>query len=164
MSTTFLLSKTAARVSAPNLRRELHGTEDRVTGVDIDFCVDVSTNVLDGLTNGLKIKWGEFLYDNEGYLRCPELGPIKIRQTLENHDVTLNHRADDNKAMEFSGVTLKKFSFSPKTNGLIELKGQIQLHPSDDQLHYLADGVTVEVWQIEIKGSSQTDAFDEQTA
>ncbi|NOY72940.1 MAG: hypothetical protein GXP14_11290 [Gammaproteobacteria bacterium] len=54
---------------------------------------------------------------------------------FEKHVVVINNSLDENHAKEFDDAKLCKFKATPKNGHIIDLSFQIQLHPSDDQVH-----------------------------
>lgn len=157
-----ILDELDAAVTNINLRREKHG-DDRVIAVDLNVTVEVSPKVLDQLSANTEESFEKILYSDNGNLKQSTLDKLEFNTEFENHVVKLNSRAlEDDYAKEFDDAKLVKFKAIPKNGHIISLTFQIQLHPSEDQIHWLTDGYSKEIWIIELKGSRQAEIdFDD---
>jgi len=152
-----LLEQLEGNVTNINLRREKHG-DDRVVAVDISFALEASPEIIDQLLPNGNETFEKMLYTDDGILKQSNLEEMKISAEFDKHVVVLNNTAlDDEQAKEFDDAKICKFKVSPRNGHVIDLNLQIQLHPSEEQIHWLTDGYVRELWTIEVKGSKQMD-------
>lgn len=151
------LDKTEVMLTNLNIRRERHGEEERVVGVDLNIAMDTTAVVLDKLQHNMPITYQKLLYDKEGNRRFTGFSAIKFETEFEKHIVKLNYSVDDANEKEFQGVNLGKFNAEIKSGNLVELKFQLQLNPTDEQTHWLTDGYHIELWEIEVLGAMQSE-------
>lgn len=150
------LEELDASITNVNLRREKHG-DDRVVAVDLSIVLEVSPEVLDQLAMNGDEAFEKILYSENGNLKQSTLDQLAFSSEFEKHIVVINNSLDEKHAKEFDDAKLCKFKATPKNGHIIDLSFQIQLHPSDDQVHWLTDGYAREIWTLEIKGSKQMD-------
>jgi len=151
-----LLEEIEGKATNVNLRREKHG-DDRVVAIDVNFVLEVSPAILDQLSANTEEKFEKILYSENGNLKQSTLDGMNFNTEFDNHVVILNSSIDENYAKEFDDAKLCKFKASPRNGHIIDLSFQVQLHPSEEQIHWLTDGYVRELWTIEVKGSKQMD-------
>jgi hypothetical protein len=122
-----------AYVGKVNPRTEVHGP-DRKLGLDINIEADISVDIMKKLAIGDGEQYAEFLFDDEGKLKHPELKLITLDREFENYYMYISFSAiaTEKDAQRFLVDRICKFSFVPKMGKIISLSFQIQFHPFEE--------------------------------
>lgn len=144
-----------------NIRRELHGDEERVVGVDLNFKMLSDATVLDKLSFNLPISYAKLLYDEQKSLRYVGFSNLRFNTQFLHHSVDLFYASPDmsitNNLLYISETTISKFIANFQVDGIVELLFQVQIIPTRAQAHWLTDGYVEDMWKIQILGPVQAD-------
>ena len=144
-----------------NIRRELHGDEERVVGVDLNFKMLVEAAVLDKLSFNIPISYAKLLYDEKRNLRYVGFSTLRFNSQYLHHSVDLFYASPDNalshNMLTVKDVTIGKFIANFQLDGIVELLFQVQITPTQTQAHWLTGGYVEDMWKIQVLGPLQED-------
>lgn len=144
-----------------NIHRELHGDEERVVGVDLNFKMLVEAAVLDKLSFNLPISYAKLLYDEKKNLRYAGFSCLRFNSRYLHHSVDLFYASPDNalshNILTVKDATIGKFIANFQLDGIVELLFQVQITPTQAQAHWLTDGYVEDMWKIQVLGPLQED-------
>jgi hypothetical protein len=112
-----------ARLIHMNARKE--GPEDaKVLATDLKLALTVSNDILISFHPQLRL----MLFTKEGEPRFPQMGAIDWDYEFRQMSIELDPATLDAE-LHFHGVTLKKWTITPRKAGKVELTFQAQIHP-----------------------------------
>lgn len=146
-----------------NFRREKHGNEKKMA-VDINMRAEVSPTLLNCLVYEMQQSFTDILFNGSDRQKRAGFADIKFDTQFQNYIIVMNYNLLDDEGTQdkrFTEVKIGKFSASPAEGGLVDLEFQIQFNPtSDDEKHWLIDGLERETWKLEVVGPGQMDMLD----
>lgn len=155
-----VMKKNLFKLGKINVRTEFHGSEEVAVGVDIGVSMTVDAEFLDQLVTAPK-----------GFAAFLGIGTDKPSHGIEafkfafDYDdmiIDLNYSVDEKAGRRFQNVKLKNFVASPDMQkNEIGLTFQIQLTPTDDEMHWLTDGITIQHWEIAVIGVNQRELIED---
>jgi hypothetical protein len=141
----FKLKKTSAQVKNWNPRVENHGDEPMLAS-DVTFLISAPAGILaeiageDGIFDSL-------LWNADGMVRDLKFSAIAFDISYEAYKITLFANGGET---TFGDIHMRKFKAYPKDGRRIELKFQVQIHPTPKQVEALgqalmSDHVTIRI-------------------
>lgn len=116
-----------------NVRKEKHGPETKVLGLDVKMQVNVPVNAVNMLAIDEDVDFGAFMHTQNGELRGLGLGEspvLKFAREYKDHGVCLTVDGEDT---TFNNCIIKGISveFLPGKRALIDYT--FQAHPTDEE-------------------------------
>lgn len=155
------LSNRKIQVTNQNPRPEKHGQEELDAAFDLSARTEVTTDELSQICYGVHkaSDFNQLFYGVDGGLKSEIFTGIGLSAKFEDHRIILQYDPAG-EPVEFKNVKLCKFKTAPQQNGFFGLAFQIQINPTNEQLHYLVDGLTFTEWQFESLGAVQGDMLE----
>lgn len=128
---------TEAKMTSCNPRKELHGKEDGVVAMDMDFETEIAVNILEQMALGDQLDWG-CLYDQDGQVKNLGVKKLMFSREFEEHDLTVQV---DDRQFDFREAHLKKFSAEPVFGNRVKFRFQAQVHPDETDIGPVLEGL-----------------------
>lgn len=147
----FRLSKQDVQFTHINQRLENHGPNEKVTGVDLSFSLDMENDVLEALAPGLRDSFYTLPAKGDGdlvdkakanepiRLRYPELSPQSWSKELPNYEVIFHYGLEGNNDVVLEDCTIKSIKIEMHDGGTVGLAWKVGAHPTDEQVGRLAE-------------------------
>jgi hypothetical protein len=122
-----------ATVNKVNPRSEIHGP-DKKLAVDINIEATLPVDVMKKLAINSAGNYPDFLFDEKGDLRNPELKEITLDREFENYfmHISFSAIATEKEAQRYLVDRICKFKVEPKKGRLVLLTFQVQFHPYEE--------------------------------
>lgn len=140
----FEMTKQRAEILNVNIRKEAAGDDEGATlATDIKLCCkSLDANLLWPLCpvdQGAKLNIVQALFNDSGNPRFYGLGSLVFSCDIADTEVTIGQH-------HFVGAKLKKFEIVEfKDNTQVDLNFTLQIHPTKEQVAYLAEEIKEEV-------------------